>query len=375
MKFPGHETAVPVAAEVTRLGCDAAPPASLLTSAATKSYAKAQRWQQSVLLTLGAIALFIVVRRLPTGTNLSHMDFRAQGKNVIEFCDPLNPQFLPVVAVRSPVTMTVTSEAEPAVRQTVQATLTLVTSTGKPVGPADLLVAHTQKLHLLIIDPTLTDYQHVHPVPGRRPGEWTFQFVPRLGGLYRLFADFTPAATGRGLYASTDLVVSVPVGQVGDRAARPAVGPTTDGVTVSGNVGPVGDRADRSARPTVGPTMDGAASTVTVDGYQFTLESAAPLRANVPADLALAVTRPDGGHVPLEPIMGAFAHLVAFDEARSGFAHLHPNETDLARPPDAVAPKLMFKVTIPRAGRYAIWAQVNLGGREVFAPFWAEVGN
>jgi hypothetical protein len=308
------------------------------------------RWRQSVLLTLGAVALFIVVRELPTGTNLSHMDFRAQGKNVIEFCDPLNPQFLPVVTVRSPVTMTVRTEAEPAARQTIRATLTLVTSTGKPVGPADLLVAHTQKLHLLIVDPTLTDYQHVHPAPGLRPGEWTFQFAPRFGGLYRLFADFTPAATGRGLYASTDLSVAGPVGPVGARAARPSVGPTME----------------------VDP-KSADATTVAVDGYHFTLTSAVPLRANRPADLALAVTRPDGGRVSLEPIMGAFAHLVAFDEARSGFAHLHPNETDLARPPDAVAPRLTFKVTIPRAGRYAIWAQVNLGGQEVFAPFWVEV--
>jgi hypothetical protein len=359
MKFPGYETAVPVAAEVTRLARLPSPAASLLTSAATSIRINGRRWRQSLLLTLGAVALFIGIRQLPTGTNLSHMDFRAQGKNVIEFCDPLNPQFLPVVAVRSPVTMTVTTEAEPVARQTIRATLTLVTSTGKPVGPADLLVAHTQKLHLLIVDPTLTDYQHVHPVPGRRPGEWSFQFAPRFGGLYRLFADFTPAATGRGLYASTDLAVS-------------GVGPET--------VGPAGDRADRSARPTVGPTVEvdpksADARTVVVDGYRFTLVPAAPLRANRPVDLALAVTRSDGGRVPLEPIMGAFAHLVAFDEARSGFAHLHPNETDLTRPPDAVTPRLTFKVTIPRAGRYAVWAQVKLGDREVFAPFWVEVVN
>jgi len=397
----------PVAAEVTRLVCDAVPSTSLLTSAATSIRVNGRPWRQTALLTLGAVALFIGIRRLPTGTKLSHMDFRAQGKNVIEFCDPLNPQFLPVVAVRSPVTMSVATETEPVARQTIRATLTLVTSTGKPVGPADLLVSHTQKLHLLIVDPTLTDYQHVHPVPGRRPGEWTFEFAPRLGGLYRLFADFTPAATGRGLYASTDLAVadvgSETVGPVVDRAARPTVGPTTKGLAVSGIVGPVvdraarptvgptteglvgseivgqvGDLADRSARPTVGPSAEvdpksADATTVVVDGYRFTLAPATPLRANQPVDLALVVTRSDGGRVPLEPIMGAFAHLVAFDESRSGFAHLHPNETDLARPPDAVAPRLTFKVTIPRAGRYAVWAQVKLGDREVFAPFWVDV--
>jgi hypothetical protein len=30
---------------------------------------------------------------------------------------------------------------------------------------------------------------------------------------------------------------------------------------------------------------------------------------------------------------------------------------------------------IPSAGRYVIWAQVNLDGSEVFAPFWFEVVN
>ena len=51
--------------------------------------------RQIAFITLGALALFVVFRWLPTGTNLSHMDFRATGTNSIEFCDPLNPQFIP----------------------------------------------------------------------------------------------------------------------------------------------------------------------------------------------------------------------------------------------------------------------------------------
>jgi hypothetical protein len=78
--------------------------------------------------------------------------------------------------------------------------------------------------------------------------------------------------------------------------------------------------------------------------------------------------------VPLEPVMGAFAHLVAFDETRSGFAHLHPTESDLLKQPDAKNPTLNFKLTIPRTGRYVIWAQVNLGGTETFVPFDFAVG-
>lgn len=299
-------------------------------------------WRRIGVITLVAVALYAIFRVLPTGTNLNHMDFRVTGGNSIEFCDPSNPQFIPVVAVRSPVTMTLASDAGAAVVPGREArfTLTLKTAGGKLIAPEDLLVAHTRKLHLLIIDPWLDDYQHVHPEPGARPGEWTFAFTPKRSGPYRLFADFTPVATGRGLYASVDL-------NVGD-SRLPA------GVTM---------------------VMQHATSwTAERDGYAFAVEPAVqPIRAGQPADLKFTVTRADGGPVPLEPVMGAFAHLVAFDEARSGFAHLHPNEIDLTQQPDAVRPVLTFKVTIPQPGRYVIWSQVSLGGHEVFAPFWFDV--
>jgi hypothetical protein len=290
-----------------------------------------------VLITAGAVAVFFGLRFLPTGTNLSHMDFRVDAKNSIEFCDPLNPQFIPVVAVKSPVTLTLETDTPPVAGREVHCTMALRTASGRPIAPEDLVVAHTKKLHLLIVDPTLTDYQHVHPEPGKTTGEWTFAFTPHGAGQYRVFADFTPVATGRGLYASVD----VQVGQVSDLTRSDAKGQVKD---------------------------------LTYGGYRFTLTPVQPvMRAGQPIDLVFRVERPDGGNVPLEPVMGAFAHLVAFDEARSGFAHLHPMEIDLARKPDATRPTLNFKVTIPRAGRYVIWAQVNLGGREAFVPFWFEV--
>ena len=136
------------------------------------------------------------------------MDFRVQGGNVIEFCDPANPQFLPVVAVRSPVTLAVDGDrARRGRARTSTRRSTLTTFSGKPIAPEDLQVVQTKRIHLLIADPSLDDYQHVHPVPGRRPGEWTFRFHPRFGGTYRIFADFTPVATNRGLYAETEMAV------------------------------------------------------------------------------------------------------------------------------------------------------------------------
>jgi hypothetical protein len=287
------------------------------------------------LITVIALALYFLIRLLPAGSNVNHMDFRMEGKGTLEFCDPANPQFIPVVAVRSPVVMTLESDHPPAKDEPVEFILTLRTASGKPIGPADLLVAHTRKLHLLVVDPTLTDYQHIHPEPGRRDGEWKFILTPSRAGLYRVFADFTPVATQRGLYASADFAVPGAVAKV----------------------------------------VTNSDTTYQERGYNFELVMPPVLRAGQPTMLRFriesqgAVKEP----VPLEPVMAAYAHLVAFDEARSGFAHLHPVENDLTKPPDSVHPELSFRLTIPVSGRYVIWAQVKINKHEVFVPYWVDV--
>jgi hypothetical protein len=291
--------------------------------------------RSAVLLTAAAVGLYLLMRWLPTGTNLSHMDFRVTGKDALELCDPANPQFIPVVAVRSPVQATLVSDRPPAQNQETRFVLTLRTASGKPIAPEDLLVAHTRKLHLLVVDPTLQDYQHIHPEPGRRAGEWVFSMTPGRPGVYRVFADFTPVVTQRGLYAAADF-------------------------TVPGEVARVMRTTNTDCQ---------------VRGFRFALEGPDLFRAGVPVDLRLRIESPGVQKfpVPLQPVMGAFAHVVAFDEGRTGFAHLHPQETDLSQPPDSLRPVLHFKVTIPQPGRYVIWAQVNLAGEETFVPFWLDV--
>ncbi len=338
--------------------------------------------RQIALITLGAIGVFSFLRWLPTGTNLSHMDFRVTATNPIDFCDPLNPQFMPVVAVASPVTMTLSAAPAVAGREVV-ASVTLKTASGKPIGPRDLLVVHTKLLHLLITDPSLTDYQHVHPVPGRRAGEWNFRFTPRFSGVYRIFADFTPAATARGLYANTDLTVQ-PAGREGQLAAGPADRRSAAGAAlrrdpVAGAATLAPDRGGKTFLRETGGAPGTASSRsgigiVEQAGYRFELRARQwPIRVRAPEDLKLTVARVAGGPVPMEPVMGAFAHLVAFDQARSGFAHLHPLQSDLTQRLDALRPTLDFKLMLPQRGRYVIWAQLNLGGDQTFVPFWFDV--
>ena len=313
-------------------------PAQAVPPNTGRSLSAAQR-RQVAWITAGALAVFLGFRFLPTGTYLSHMDFRATAKNSIEYCDPANPQFVPVVAVPSPVTLTVSGGDVPLVRgRRAQLRATLVTRSGKPIGPAAVVYTHTRRLHLLLVDPSLQDYQHVHPEPGARPGDWVFAFTPQRGGSYRVFADFTPAATQRSLYAATDIPGSAEAG------------------TVTG-------------------TNNRNSTVVDREGMRFELKPVrSPVRVREPADFKFSVERRDGAPVTLEPVMDALAHLVAIDEARSGFAHLHPAQTDLDARTGTTRPVLNFKITIPQPGRYAIWAQVHpAGGAEIFVPFWIDV--
>jgi len=287
------------------------------------------------IITIVALSLYLFMRWLPVGSNLNHMDFRVDEKGAIEFCDPNSPQFIPVISAKSPVQLVLKAETPPALGRATRFTLAMTTANGKPIGPADLLVAHTRKLHLMVVDPTLNDYQHLHPEPGKREGEWVFEMTPQRAGLYRVFADFTPAATARGLYASVDF--SVP----GDVA-----------------------RVARSANKT---WQEG--------GFNFELITPPYFKAGVQAELRFRIESQGTEKlpVPIQPVMDAFAHLVAFDVDRTGFAHLHPDQIDLNKKPDPIRPELTFKITVPQPGSYVIWAQVNLAGQEMFVPFWVEV--
>ena len=305
-----------------------------MSRSASTLLGQAVRSRQVLLLTAGAVVLYFAMRALPTGTNLHNTDFNVPGQGQLEFCDPANPQFIPVTTAKSPVTLTLTGDSPAATGHETHYVLTLKTWNGQDIGPADLLVSQTKKIHLLVADPSLQDYQHIHPEPGAKNGEWTFALTPRLGGHYRVYADFTPAATARSLYAATDLQVS---------------GETS----------------------TATPALDWSFEE---RGYRFQLSAASlPIRARQSSDLTFTVTRIDGGPVPMETVMGAYAHLVVFDSALTGFAHVHPQQTDVSKKPDAFKPSLTFKLMIPNAGRFVIWAEVNLDGRLAFAPFWFDV--
>jgi hypothetical protein len=251
-----------------------------------------------------------------------------------ELCDFSSIGFTEVNQGRSPLIMRIRPHSDPRAGEEVKVTVALGRPSGRAVSFSDLEERHTEKFHLLIVDPSLGDYQHEHPAPTSIAGEYEFTFLPRHGGTYRFFAEVVPVVTGRPVQAVVDLMVA-----------------GTEGG---------------------GPDLSEEAL---VDGYAFSLTlPEGEVRAKRPAILALQVrNQAAGGRAVLEPVMGSWAHIVAFEGERSGFAHMHPLREGLDVELDPYEPEIEFMFFADRPGVYIVWAQVKIEGEERFAPFSLKV--
>lgn len=237
-------------------------------------------------------------------------------------------------------TLRLTATGEPLVAgQEAHVTIRLARRDGSPVTPGDLLVVHTQPIHLLIVDPDLRDYHHEHPAPTDTPGEYAFTFTPATSRPYRVFADLVPAETGVQEYPWTDL----PGGAAGI--------------------------ADIDKTNVTEGTVAGLTFHLTLpDG------GAGSLRAGQAQSLRISVATVDGKPMTrLEPVMAAFAHLVGFYEDGRTVVHLHPVGVEIADANRRGGPELEFKFYPPKPGFIKLFCQVQVDGKAVFAPFGVTV--
>jgi hypothetical protein len=207
---------------------------------------------------------------------------------------------------------------------------------GRPVTLDQLEVAHTEKIHLLVIDQSLTDYHHLHPVAGDKPGEYRFEFAPRFGGTYHIWADLVPKATGKQEYSKATVEVDG--------------SPATPSTSVN--------------------------TTAEVDGYRFDLktENDAPLQAGKSTIVKVKVTGPDGREFSkLEPVMGAYAHMVAFPAALGSVTHVHPMGVEPKTNTERGGPDLSFHVEPDEPGFQKFFLQTQIGGKDKFAAFGLKV--
>ena len=219
--------------------------------------------------------------------------------------------------------------------QSVTLTLTDV-KTGAPIGPDQLALAHTKKLHLLIIDESLTDYQHIHPVAGAKLGDWTFSFTPKFARTYRVWAD-TTRADGDQEYVFSDMVAG----------SEKAPAPHAKTVT-----------------------------TAEMGGLKFALSFAGSIKAGegVMGNVAIVDAKSGQPFTQLQPIMGAFGHVVAFSRDWSSIEHVHPQGTEPKSENERSGPVVGFHMEPKNSGVMKIFVQIMANGREVIVPFSVTVG-
>jgi Heavy metal binding domain len=222
------------------------------------------------------------------------------------------------------------------VGQPLTALLHLQRPDGDPVSLSDLIETHTKKIHLLTVDSSLTDYHHEHPIPTRNPGEYSFSFTPAKPGNYRVWVEVRPHPLGLQEYAMADIPGAVAGESLLDRKIN------------------------------LKATVDGL-------NYELLLPQKT-IQVGRPAFARLKITTADGkAFTQLEPLMGAFVHLVGFNEDYRTVMHIHPKGPFVLDPGARGGPELDFQIYALRPGFVRLFAQVQIEGRSGFVPFGLQI--
>ncbi|WP_432167927.1 hypothetical protein [Streptomyces sp. bgisy031] len=201
---------------------------------------------------------------------------------------------------------------------------------GKPVTA--FAVDQTKRMHFYAIRSDLSGFQHIHPAMAA-DGTWTADLASLAPGSWRVFASFTPdGGAGKGTAFVLSRVVSVP--GTGTKTPLPA-----------------------------------AAKTAEVDGYTVTVNGA-PM-AGMAHPMTVTITKDGKPVTGLEPYLDTYAHLTAFHEGDTAFAHLHPTTKVNG---DHGGPELSFNAELPTSGNWRLFLQFQTGGTLHTAALTLNVG-
>lgn len=298
-------------------------------------------WASVSALTLVFVGAYFVLRALPDAEcGFLHYEKIVHPDGTVEFCATNHAGFLDLTRLDYPIRTELQLAERAEVGKTVKVNLELETKGGMSIAPHELAYTHTKQMHLMAIDPSLEDYHHIHPEPIGIDGNYEFTFSPTMPGAYRFFTEVVPLVSRRQ-------VLAVSTAEVSGEGLKPTF-----------------------TEPTRVYVKDGLRFELV--GFPKDLETGQDYR------FELEVTTAEGEPAKLETVMGAKAHMVAFDEALRGFAHMHP-EASLgvssagftAVEPDET---LGFAFNVPNPGWYRLFAQIQLNGEPVYGRFdcWVE---
>ena len=223
----------------------------------------------------------------------------------------------------------ITTHGSPEVGKTCHVTLQLDHADGSPLTADELKVVHTEKIHLFVTDSSLRDYQHIHPQPTDKPGKYSFDFVPASANSYSAWADFTTLSDEKNHRIKTEI----------------------------------------SRGRNISPRIQ-VNSSATSGNLVFQWDSAQALTSGKSHVINVLVTDEKGASVSdLQPVMGAFAHLVGFSADGKFIIHTHPMGAEPTNTNDRGGPLLQFHVEPDHAGPTQFYLQVRRQGEDIFVPF------
>jgi hypothetical protein len=190
-----------------------------------------------------------------------------------------------------------------------------------------LSVSHEMKLHLMIVNESLTWFRHIHPKEQPDRSFVVTETFPK-GGDYFLFADYKP----EGGTSAVD----------------------KKRITVKGDPG--SDKVDFKPK-----------FVSVVDDYEVTLQNGSNLQTNRTQPLEIRVAK--GGkrlsETDIEPYLGATAHIAMISKDDKHFMHIHPkSHRDLP---------IYAETRIQKQGAYRIWVEFKTHGKVHTADFTVNV--
>lgn len=286
------------------------------------------------IITLACGGIYAGMRSLPVEPcEFLHYGEFVNAEGAIEGCGYEETAFFNMDKLRYPIVAELTPLNDPEVGKPVLCQLELRLSSGKPIRWENIAISHTERIHAMVVDSSLEDYQHIHPQPAGAPGIYTFEMTPRRPGTYKVYLDLIPLTNNRRTLLSCEL-------------------------PVAGEDQP--------------PEMENSYE-YREDGFAFQFNTSADsLVTGKEHTFELDVKNLEGDQIMFSPVMGSYAHVVAFDTHRNGFAHLHP-VNPFIEGQDPTNPDLEFTFLFDDPGNYRVWAQIILNGKEWFIPFDLEV--
>jgi hypothetical protein len=206
----------------------------------------------------------------------------------------------------------------------------------------DLVRVHEYLMHLIVVAPDLSFFDHVHPEP-QPDGSFAIDYKFPREGSYLLFADITP----KGARCQ---VFRMPVG------------------TSSSTTTPSNATADLAPSPALAKPL-AADPTITAELYP----SPRTPMVGIHSQLLFRLSKNGQPITDLEPYIGAMGHCVILSEDTQTYLHSHPEQLFAPKAGARGGPEVAFHTRFPKPGRYKVWGQFKRGDQVLVADFVLDV--